>query len=71
VLRRELPTGQILLVHGRLPDGHWELELEGEKDAVSVGWPLNMTLADLLDYEVAHEEWPAWIDRLAEEIERS
>jgi hypothetical protein len=51
-----------------MPDGHWELELEGVEDAVCVGWPLNEALADLLGYDVAQEEWPVWIDRLAEEI---
>lgn len=68
MLRRELPTGQTLLIHGQMPDGHWELELEGVEDAVCVGWPLNEALADLLGYDVAQEEWPVWIDRLAEEI---
>jgi hypothetical protein len=71
VLRRELPNGQTLLVHGRWPEGHWELELEGVRDAVIVGSPLNLTLADLLGYDVANEEYPAWIDQTAEEIERS
>jgi hypothetical protein len=36
-----------------------------------VGEPLQSTLADLLGYSVAHDEWPSWIDDLAAEIERS
>jgi hypothetical protein len=34
-----------------------------------IGWPLASTLADLLGYNVAHEDWPPWIDDLAREIE--
>jgi hypothetical protein len=43
----------------------WELELDGE---VSVGHPLNSTLADLLGWNVADEDWPTWIDELAARI---
>lgn len=71
MLRRKLPNGQVLLVHGRLPDGNWELELEGVTDGVTVGRPLNSTLADLVGYHVGREYWPTWIDRLADEIRRS
>jgi hypothetical protein len=72
MLRRELSNGQVLLVHGRLPDGHWELELEGAKvDRRIVGWPLNSTLADLVGYHVGREDWPGWIDQLADEIQRT
>jgi hypothetical protein len=47
----------------------WELWLTpGAQEEVSVGHPLNSTLADLLGYDVAHEEWPAWIDELADRI---
>lgn len=48
----------------------WELAIQGDSDAdVSVGHPLNSTLAELLGWNVAHEEWPAWIDELAAQIE--
>jgi hypothetical protein len=68
VLRRKLPNGQILLVHGRTDGGHWHLQLEGVEGAETVGFPLNSTLADLLGYRVAHEDWPGWIDRVADEL---
>ena len=59
---------------GRLsrdPDGRisWECWIEGDPEAVIVGWPLDGTLADLLGYDVVHETWPEWIDNLAVEIE--
>jgi hypothetical protein len=50
----------------------WELSFAGGSAAdTSVGHPLNSTLADLLGYRVAHEEWPKWIDELAAEIQRA
>ncbi len=67
--RHRLPDGRVLLVHGRLSDGSWELELEGEPSAWIVGWPLNATVADLVGYHVGQEEWPDWIDQLAVQIE--
>jgi hypothetical protein len=40
----------------------------GLNDAQLSGWPLDANLADLLGYDVAHEDWPEWIDRLAKEL---
>jgi hypothetical protein len=49
------------------PGPLWELRLsEGES---IVGRPLNSALAELLGHDVAHAQWPTWIDDLAEEIE--
>jgi hypothetical protein len=41
---------------------------EGQ-DGIAVGHPLNSTLAELLGWNVAHEEWPEWINQLAEQID--
>ena len=46
----------------------WHLELEGVEGAEIAGFPLESTLAELLGYRVAHEEWPTWVTRLAEEL---
>jgi len=35
---------------------------------VITGSPLNSTLAELLGYKVADEQWPSWIDEMAEAI---
>jgi hypothetical protein len=68
VTKHPLPDGRTLAAEA-WPDGSWNLSIEGEPAAEIVGWPLNSTLAELLGYAVAHEEWPAWIDDLAREIE--
>jgi hypothetical protein len=47
----------------------WEVKLDGSESGAGVGHPLNSTLADLLGWKVAHEEWPTWIDELAAAIE--
>jgi hypothetical protein len=64
-----LPDGRLLEVE-RLPsdDAYWHLRIKGEADAEIVGTPLASTLAELLGYQVAHEEWPEWIDDLAAEV---
>ena len=75
--RYPLPDGRTLLAGitdesgGDAPElgPLWELQIEGEDEAVSVGHPLNSTLAELLGWNVAHEEWPPWIDQLAHTIE--
>lgn len=67
--RHRLPDGRVLLVHGRLSDGSWELELEGEPNAQIVGRPLNSAVAELIGYHVAQEEWPDWMDQLVARIE--
>jgi len=43
----------------------WELKVNGE---TLIGHPLNSALAELLVWNVAHEEWPGWIDELAARI---
>ena len=52
-----------------MPDGYWSLRIESDPNADIVGQPLNSTLADLVGYDVANEEWPAWVDDLAREIQ--
>jgi hypothetical protein len=53
------------------PDTTWHLRIEGNPSAEIIGSPLDSTLAELLGYSVAHEEWPDWIDVLARDIESS
>jgi hypothetical protein len=68
VIKHRLPDGRTLAAEP-WPDQYWHLRIEGEPGAEIVGWPLNSTLAELLGYDVAHEEWPIWIDDLAREID--
>jgi hypothetical protein len=63
-----LPDGRTLTAEP-FDDRMWSLRIEGEPHAEIVGWPLNATLAELLGYRIAHEEWPPWIDDLAQEID--
>jgi hypothetical protein len=65
-----LPDGRALTANLQ-PDNYWQLSIDGTPRAEIVGWPLPSTLAELLGYAVAHEQWPSWIDELAVEIERS
>ena len=72
-----LPDGRVLLAGivdesgGDRPElgPLWELQIEGQDGAVQIGHPLSSTLADLLGWSVAHEEWPEWVDQLAHKIE--
>ena len=48
---------------------HWHLRVTDEPAAEIVVTRLNSTLAQLLGYEVAHDEWPKWIDDLASQID--
>ena len=65
-----LPDGRSLEVERLPPDPvSWHLRIQGEPDAEIVGTPLGSTLAELLGYQVAREEWPVWIDDLASKIE--
>jgi hypothetical protein len=69
--------------HYRLPDGrtieaertadarYWHLRIKDDPGAEFIGTPLNSTLAELLGYEVAQEQWPSWIDDLASQIENA
>jgi hypothetical protein len=63
-----LPDGRTLAAEP-MPDGDWPLRIEREPQAEIVGQPLNAALADLVGYNIAHEEWPAWVDDLAREIQ--
>jgi hypothetical protein len=65
-----LPDGRSMEIE-RIPDrDYWHLRIQGEPNAEIVGTPLGSTLAELLGYEIAHEQWPGWIDELACEVER-
>jgi hypothetical protein len=49
----------------------WEISVEGGGDEeTGVGHPLSSSLADVLGYRVGFEDWPGWIDELAQRIER-
>jgi hypothetical protein len=63
-----LPDGRTLVAEW-VDDRMGSLRIEGEPHAEIAGWPLNSTLAELLGYHVAHQEWPSWIHDLAREIE--
>jgi hypothetical protein len=63
-----LADGRTLIAEP-MPNGDWHLRIEGEPGAEIIGWPLNSTLADLLGYAVAHEDWPTWVDDLARQID--
>jgi hypothetical protein len=64
VTTHELPTGDTLIVHGFGESG-WHLQI-GDREII--GLPLNSTLAELLGFRLGQEEWPAWIDRIADQI---
>jgi hypothetical protein len=72
-----LPDGRVLLTRigdesgGDSPElgPLWELQIEGPDGMLQVGHPLNSTLAALLGWNVAHEDWPQWVDELARRIE--
>ena len=72
-LRRErLADGRVLRVTPDDPYCVCELEGTGET-VVSGGDSGRLTgamLAELLGYDVAHEDWPTWIDDLAVTSER-
>lgn len=65
--RRTLDDGRTLIAQA-LDEPDWEVWIEGDPQAVCVGWPLPAVIADVLGYNPAHDEWPEWIDRWAEEI---
>ena len=67
IYRRAFEDGRTVTVQ-RIGADSWECRVDGEPDAWCIGTPLNSTLAAALGYHVAHDEWPAWIDRWAEEI---
>jgi hypothetical protein len=54
-----LPDGRAVEVEP-MPDGHyWRLRIEGDPESEIVGTPLQSTLAELLGYNVGHEDWPS------------
>jgi hypothetical protein len=71
--RKTLPDGRVLVASPlpEEPDGRvfWECWIEGDASAVRLGCPLESTLADLVGYDVAHDELPDWIGLMAREIE--
>jgi hypothetical protein len=72
VRRERLADGRVLRVTRDGP--YWVCELEDTGESVvSGGASGRLTremLADLLGYDVADEEGPAWIDELAATLER-
>jgi hypothetical protein len=72
VRRERLADGCVLRV--TLDDPYWVCELEGTGETVvsgnDSGRLTGAMLADLLGYDVAHDEWPTWIDDLAATFER-
>jgi hypothetical protein len=55
--------------------GQWEVWFEDDPDFpdtenVGLGSPLAGCLAILLGYDIAHDEYPDWIETLALEVER-
>jgi hypothetical protein len=70
--RERLPDGRIL--RATLNGPFWTCELEGKGEAVVSGGNSGVLtgamLADLLGYDVVHEEWPRWIDELANRLMR-
>jgi hypothetical protein len=70
-----LPDDRILAValfDSRRFGPMWELSITpGTSNETCAGKQLPSSLADLLGYRVAHEQWPSWIDDLASEIERA
>jgi hypothetical protein len=65
-----LPDGRLLLVERTDEDAHWHLQLPATSEEI-VGEPLQSTLAALLGFPVAHDDWPSWLGDFAAEIERS
>ena len=58
-----------MLVQFEGADSGWCCWIEGREDDQWIGgWTLNGAIADLVGYDIAHEEWPTWIDRWADEI---
>jgi hypothetical protein len=63
-----LPDGRSLAAEP-IDDGYWNLRIVGEPHTETVGWPLTPTLAEVVGYDIANEDWPAWVDDLAREIQ--
>jgi hypothetical protein len=69
--RRTLDDGREVVV-AREGELGWAVWIDGQQDtSIVVGRPLAPTIADAIGYDVAHEEWPTWIDQWASEIEAS
>jgi hypothetical protein len=81
--RRTLPDGRVIainLIGLEGPDrgqfrGQWEVWFEDDPDLpdtenVGLGSPLAGCIAILLGYDIAHEDRPDWMERLAADVER-
>lgn len=70
--RERLPDGRVL--RATLDGVYWVCELEGTGETVVSGGDSGqlsgMMLADLLGYDVDDADWPNWIDRLADQLNR-
>ena len=72
-----MPDGRVVIASvadasgGDAPElgPEWELQVQGSDHLVIVGHPLRSTLAELLGYDPAHDEWPEWVDEVAARIE--
>jgi hypothetical protein len=74
--RYELPDERTLLVRVFDEAGWdkpqlgpaWELMIDGDEDSVGIGHPLDSNLAEVLGWDIAKDDWPTWVDQLAERI---
>lgn len=64
-LRRRLPSGEVLLIHGRRSNNLWQVSLEGSGE-VAFSVSLMDAVADLLELE----EWPDWLLALQRDLDR-
>ena len=46
----------------------WTTWIEGDEARLEAGWPLDSLIASVVGYDVAHEDWPGWIDEWVEQI---
>jgi hypothetical protein len=69
VATHPLPDGHSVEIERMADQVYWHIRIEGDQAGEIVGTPLTSTLAELLGYQVAHQEWPRWIDDLASEVE--
>ena len=70
--RYQLPDGRTLIARildtaqgGDDLSQLWEITIDGE---TLIGHPLNSALAELLGWNIAHEDWPEWINEIAARI---
>lgn len=70
---KELPDGRTVRVwfDPEATEPRWLCFLDdadGNELKYVAGWPLAPCLADLFDYDTAHDEWPKWIDQWADQV---